>query len=189
MWISNSTSHITHNLKYAFMWYTWNIWKIFEKAISFQELDISKNKVKEISSDFLEKASNLTILNIQGNKLAVLPSSLQRFSLGEINVGGNPLECSCDLLWLPKWIQAFVANISVPSNQSVDVHGSTEKDGKAKKKKKGLFPVSRPTLFFGADPKLFFQLSKENQKKKRKKMAKKSSKSVERFKSYKQLKK
>ena len=30
------------------------------------------------------------------------------------------------------------------------------------KKKIGLFPVSRPTLFFGADPKLFFQLSKEN---------------------------
>ena len=32
------------------------------------------------------------------------------------------------------------------------------------KKKIDLFPVSRPTLFFGADPKLFFQLSKEHSK-------------------------
>ena len=39
---------------------------------------------------------------------------------------------------------------------------------KAKKKKIGLFPVSRPTLFFGADPKLFFQLSKENSNKEKK---------------------
>ena len=58
----------------------------------------------------------------------------------------------------------------------------------AKKKKKGLFPVSRPTLFFGADPKLFFNFQKKIQNKRRK-MAKKSSKSVERFKSYKKLQK
>ena len=56
------------------------------------------------------------------------------------------------------------------------------------KKKKGLFPVSRPTLFFGADPELFFNFQKKIQSARRK-MTKKSSKSVERFKSYKQLQK
>ena len=58
-----------------------------------------------------------------------------------------------------------------------------------KKKRRGLLPVSRPTLFFGADPKLFFSTFKRKFKKKRRKMAKKSSKSVERFKNYKQLQK
>ena len=57
---------------------------------------------------------------------------------------------------------------------------------KKKKKKKGLFPVSRPTLFFGADPNFFSNFQKKIQNKRRK-MAKKLSKSVERFKSYKQL--
>ena len=42
------------------------------------------------------------------------------------------------------------------------------------KKKKGLFPVSRPTLFFSADSKLFFNFQKKIQNKRRK-MAKKSS--------------
>ena len=50
-----------------------------------------------------------------------------------------------------------------------------------KKKERGLFPVSRPTLFFGADPKLFFFNFEKKIQNKRRKIAKKSSKSVVTF--------
>ena len=49
------------------------------------------------------------------------------------------------------------------------------------KKKSCLVTVARPTLFFGADPRLFFKWIVE---KKRNLLVKKSSKSVKRFKSY-----
>ena len=77
-----------------------------------QVLDISNNRVRQVSASFLDQASHLQVLDLKNNQLTSLPSNLQRLSVDGLHLTGNPLRCSCDLVWFGNWVKAVVANTS-----------------------------------------------------------------------------
>ena len=82
-------------------------------------LDVSNNRVRQVSASFLDQASHLQVLNLKNNQLTSLPSNLQRLPVDGLHLTGNPLRCSCDLVWFGNWLKAVAANTS-----SLDPSGS-----------------------------------------------------------------
>ncbi|XP_034237518.1 protein artichoke, partial [Thrips palmi] len=102
-----------------------------QRLRSLEVLDLSHNRVSRVAADTLDamewlvelKMDNNRICNIQGvpfnnmprlrvlslnnNKMTSLPeTTFQRLknSVAQLQLNGNPLSCSCDLLWLHSWL-------------------------------------------------------------------------------------
>ncbi|KAK7109547.1 protein toll-like [Littorina saxatilis] len=78
-----------------------------------QVLDVSNNRVKQVLNSFLDAASNLQVLDLRNNLLTSLPAQLQRLSVSNLRLSGNPLQCSCDLVWLGNWVKAVADNVTL----------------------------------------------------------------------------
>ncbi|NXH22759.1 LRC19 protein, partial [Bucco capensis] len=68
-------------------------------------LNLSHNSIAHLESEVWTSLKSLTVLDLQSNFLSSLhmKSSLP---LRKINLAGNPLVCSCDLLRLQRWLTA-----------------------------------------------------------------------------------
>jgi Leucine-rich repeat (LRR) protein len=88
-----------------------------------QVLDVRGNNLSEIRAAFLEAATSLIKLDARNNQLKSLPPNLQRLTLDKIQLSGNPLECSCDLVWFANWVKAVAANAT-----AVDSSATSDND-------------------------------------------------------------
>lgn len=66
---------------------------------SLMEVDLSWNLLEELPEGFIKNSDSIEKLYLQGNKLQFLPSSvLQKPNLQNLELDGNPWDCSCLLL-------------------------------------------------------------------------------------------
>ncbi|XP_070210667.1 toll-like receptor 6 isoform X2 [Littorina saxatilis] len=86
-----------------------------------QVLDVSNNRVEQVLNSFLDAASNLQVLDLRNNLLMSLPAQLQRLSVSNLRLGGNPLQCTCDLVWFGNYVKVVANNATSPEQPSVDV--------------------------------------------------------------------
>ncbi len=74
-------------------------------------LNLMAWKVHEICDDTLDEIlfnSNIKWLNLARNKLTLIPAKLNN-SIGQLEslwLGGNPVQCDCDMQWLISWLNS-----------------------------------------------------------------------------------
>ncbi|NXK29658.1 LRC19 protein, partial [Arenaria interpres] len=78
-------------------------------------LNLSYNMITQLDSDVFTSLKSLTVLNLQNNFLK--PFHIKSpFQLIEIVLAGNPWTCSCDLLDLQLWLNAFSVTMANENN-------------------------------------------------------------------------
>ncbi|KAK7109545.1 hypothetical protein V1264_013571 [Littorina saxatilis] len=108
-------------------------------VIRMRVLDVSNNRVKQVLNSFLDAASNLQVLDLRNNLLTSLPAQLQRLSVSNLRLSGNPLQCSCDLVWFGNWVKAVADNVTSSFNaESASSLGSGFKAKSAANTPKGV---------------------------------------------------
>ena len=72
-------------------------------------LDLSNNKIKHISKDFVEYLrtnSNVVNLDISNNELKFIPKIFESVNfLKKLRISGNRFECKCKNMWMKNWIK------------------------------------------------------------------------------------
>ncbi|CAH1183084.1 unnamed protein product [Phaedon cochleariae] len=72
------------------------------------ELRMDANAICEVSEGVFDKLLRLRLLSIRNNKIMYIPEMATqrlRSNIATIDVKGNPLSCSCNMLWLQAWIK------------------------------------------------------------------------------------
>ncbi|XP_072547366.1 uncharacterized protein [Salminus brasiliensis] len=67
-------------------------------AESLEVLDLGGNLLQDLPVDFLLNSSGLRVLLLDGNRLQFLPSSVLKPSLQQLDLAGNPWNCTCALV-------------------------------------------------------------------------------------------
>uniref|UniRef100_A0A8C3JQN4 Leucine rich repeat containing 19 n=1 Tax=Calidris pygmaea TaxID=425635 RepID=A0A8C3JQN4_9CHAR len=78
-------------------------------------LNLSYNMITQLDSDVFTSLKSLTVLNLQNNFLKSFHIK-SPFQLIEIVLAGNPWTCSCDLLDLQLWLNAFSVTMANENN-------------------------------------------------------------------------
>ncbi|KAK3927122.1 Protein artichoke, partial [Frankliniella fusca] len=71
------------------------------------ELKMDNNRICNIQGVPFNNMPRLRVLSLNNNKMTSLPeSTFQRLkhTVSQLQLNGNPLSCSCDLLWLHSWL-------------------------------------------------------------------------------------
>ena len=72
-------------------------------------LDLSNNKIKHISADFIEYLrtnSNVVNLDISNNELKFIPRNFESVNfLKKLRISGNKFACKCNNMWMKNWIK------------------------------------------------------------------------------------
>ncbi|KAJ3653920.1 hypothetical protein Zmor_013145 [Zophobas morio] len=79
-----------------------------EKMEWLVELRINDNSICAVHGSPFEGMPRLRVLNMKNNKMMSLPEQAVqklRSNIAVLDLDGNPLACSCNLLWLQAWIQ------------------------------------------------------------------------------------
>ncbi|KAJ7988389.1 hypothetical protein DPEC_G00323040 [Dallia pectoralis] len=78
-------------------------------TISLKVLDLSYNRISQLTPGFLRGTQSLTILDLSFNLLKLINQSLFESGAGnylqQLSLQGNPLHCTCDLLYFHLWIR------------------------------------------------------------------------------------
>ena len=78
-------------------------------------LNLKGGTIKQISDLFVEQLNetlNIPKINLSGNKLMSIPSTMQ--ALNKIKgkwLGGNPFYCNCEMTWMIRWFNDFKTQI------------------------------------------------------------------------------
>ena len=89
------------------LWYSGNnITTIgtFSAIKRVQTLDLSFNRISEMSCDVFTQAWMLKDLRLQSNLLTYLPESIRGVNLQRIEMMHNNFHCDCNSLWMKHWI-------------------------------------------------------------------------------------
>ncbi|XP_036412276.1 leucine-rich repeat-containing protein 26 [Colossoma macropomum] len=66
-------------------------------AYSLEVLDLRDNLMEDLPVDFLQSSNLLRVLLLDGNRLQFLPSTIFKPSLQQLDLEGNPWNCTCSL--------------------------------------------------------------------------------------------
>ncbi|CAG9853693.1 unnamed protein product [Phyllotreta striolata] len=72
------------------------------------ELRLQNNLICEVDEGVFGNVPRLKVLNLKNNKLLSFPEvavDRLRENTAQLQVTGNPLDCSCDMLWLKSWLR------------------------------------------------------------------------------------
>lgn len=72
------------------------------------ELRVNDNNICAVHGTPFDGMSRLRVLNLRNNKMMTLPEqTMQRLrgNIAVLDIDGNPLACTCGLLWLQEWLQ------------------------------------------------------------------------------------
>ncbi|XP_053685957.1 protein artichoke [Sabethes cyaneus] len=72
------------------------------------ELKLDDNKICGIQGEPFSSMPRLRVLSIRNNRLSRVPEPIfrnLRSNIAILDVDGNPLDCSCDMLWYLAWLQ------------------------------------------------------------------------------------
>ncbi|XP_014249730.1 protein artichoke-like [Cimex lectularius] len=75
---------------------------------SLIQLKMDDNKICTIQGSPFSKMSHLRMLSLRNNKLISLSENAfqpLRSTIYQLDIEGNPLKCSCSLLWLQSWVR------------------------------------------------------------------------------------
>jgi hypothetical protein len=67
-------------------------------------LHLNNCKIKYLNIKFLQKFNHLEYLNLNDNNLLTINKDFQLLSPLFLSIQSNPLNCSCDLLWLKRYL-------------------------------------------------------------------------------------
>ncbi|ELU06716.1 hypothetical protein CAPTEDRAFT_209087 [Capitella teleta] len=79
-------------------------------------LDVSNNLISHLDPlalTFLQNASEIWLNNNRLTRLAPEVINITEFK-GQINLYNNPWDCSCDYVWLQKWMRDLNTSLSIP---------------------------------------------------------------------------
>uniref|UniRef100_A0A6P7FYT5 Protein artichoke-like n=1 Tax=Diabrotica virgifera virgifera TaxID=50390 RepID=A0A6P7FYT5_DIAVI len=77
------------------------------------ELRLKNNFICEVEEGVFTNMPRLKVLDLRSNKLVAFPEvAVERLreNTAKLDVRGNPLECSCDMLWLKSWLRESSQN-------------------------------------------------------------------------------
>ncbi|KAK3575873.1 hypothetical protein CHS0354_006497 [Potamilus streckersoni] len=82
--------------------------EFFKPLVSLRHLDLTSNLISEWPRTLFSNVSNLRTLLMANNKIKVIkkehfPSALMK-NLTKLDLSDNPFDCSCENLWLRKWM-------------------------------------------------------------------------------------
>ena len=85
------------------------------------QLRMDNNSVCQLPEGFLHNQRRLQSLSLRNNRLhALKETSVQRKELIHLDVGGNPLQCDCQLTWLLELLQSNGTTLlSSPADDAV----------------------------------------------------------------------
>ncbi|XP_063703563.1 protein artichoke [Culicoides brevitarsis] len=72
------------------------------------ELKLDNNRICGIKGEPFQSMPRLRVLSLRNNRMTIIPERTFRSirsNIAILDVDGNPLECSCDMLWLRSWLQ------------------------------------------------------------------------------------
>lgn len=77
---------------------------------NFVHLNLSSNRISLVEEKSFNNIQKMTLLELADNDLEVLPFGIldDLHNLSYLTVGGNPFNCSCDLLYLTNWYKDVV---------------------------------------------------------------------------------
>ena len=78
-----------------------------QNLYQIEHFNLQNSSLYSISVDFLSKLKNTgkaNYLNLAGNKLKNFNQALVEIILPEIYLGGNPIDCNCDMFWFVEWL-------------------------------------------------------------------------------------
>lgn len=73
------------------------------------ELKLDDNRICKIQGEPFSSMPRLRVLSMRNNRMATLPEisfKTLRGNIAVLDLDGNPLDCSCDMLWLRSWLEA-----------------------------------------------------------------------------------
>ncbi|KAJ8033056.1 Toll-like receptor Tollo [Holothuria leucospilota] len=82
-------------------------------SFDFHRLDLSSNFISNFDNDTFEAIPSVVRLEFSDNKLQSLPTGVldNLHSLTYLMLGGNPFNCTCDILYLTNWYKKKVFDI------------------------------------------------------------------------------
>ena len=72
-----------------------------------EHIDIENSSIYSISTDFisnLKTPKKARFLNLSDNKLRGFNQAIVQTTISEIYLGGNPINCNCDMFWFAEWL-------------------------------------------------------------------------------------
>ncbi|XP_061433033.1 polycystin-1 isoform X1 [Lethenteron reissneri] len=77
-------------------------------AHSLSVLNLTDNKIFRLGVHAFRDMTSLLVLDLSDNQIGTLPNGVfdNLTSLAVLDVSGNPLDCGCELAWLPWWLVA-----------------------------------------------------------------------------------
>ncbi|XP_060583918.1 protein slit-like [Ruditapes philippinarum] len=74
----------------------------YMKNITF--LDVSHNKINQITTVTAKALGNVSILKLDHNYLTHLPEQLATMNMSKVTLLGNPFICDCKMKWMKSWL-------------------------------------------------------------------------------------
>ena len=94
MWLVAKSNHIP-NLEWS------------QNLDTIQHFDLQNSGVHHISDDFFSEIKSMKktkFLNLVNNKLKAFPKTLRGTNFSQVYLGGNPIDCNCEMLWFADWL-------------------------------------------------------------------------------------
>lgn len=73
------------------------------------ELKLDDNRICKIQGEPFSTMPRLRVLSMRNNRMSTLPEisfKTLRGNIAVLDLDGNPLDCSCDMMWLRAWLEA-----------------------------------------------------------------------------------
>ena len=78
-----------------------------ENIDAIQHLDLQNSGVDNIADEFFSKITaneKTSFLNLANNYLKSFPKTLNGTHFSQVYLAGNPIDCTCDMLWFADWL-------------------------------------------------------------------------------------
>ena len=78
-----------------------------DNLLEIEHLNLENSHVHSISTDFssqIKTLGKITVLNLAKNKLKSFNHGITDALISEIYLGGNPINCNCDMFWFAEWL-------------------------------------------------------------------------------------
>nr|QNL15344.1 toll-like receptor 35 [Littorina littorea] len=82
----------------------------FANFTDLRQLYLYRNALTYIPDGVFDGMQNLTFLHMESNRIQTISqltfgeSAAKRFQM--LNLGGNPFQCNCDILWFKQWLES-----------------------------------------------------------------------------------
>ena len=72
-----------------------------------QHFDLQNSSIQYITDIFFSKiqaVKKAKFLNLANNNLKTFPKTLNKTNFSQVYLAGNPIDCTCDMLWFSHWL-------------------------------------------------------------------------------------